>query len=174
MKRLPRNTGMTILEVAVVMVIIAIIASMLLPFLGSARSRAEEARCHANLRNLFVGASGYMQANGSWPQIPNALILSDQKEYARMWVAALKPYGIPYVTWICPTIQGALATPIATDDQDENYRVDYIGVSFDEEPSSPYPDIPYPWFVEKSGAHGRGNLFILSDGSTKSIEDLKP
>lgn len=168
------NGGMTILELAVVIVIIAILASMLLPLLSSFQTRAEEAKCLANLRNLYVGASGYIQANSSWPQVPNTLVASDAKTYAKMWVEALTPYGIPHQTWICPTVQRSLGTPLSTIDQAENYRVDYIGVSFDDKPSSPYPENPYPWFIEKAGFHGRGNLLILSNGSTTSLADLSP
>lgn len=172
MRSLPRTGGMTILELAVVMVIIAILASMLLPILSNLKTRADEAKCLANLRNLFVGASGYLQANSSWPQIPNDLIISDPKKYAKMWVTALSPFGIAHETWICPTIQQAIGLPLTEDDKDANYRVDYIGMAFDDQPSSPHPEDPYPWFVEKAGFHGRGNLLILSNGSTTSLKDL--
>ena len=173
MRTLRRTGGMTIMEVAVVMVIIAILASMLLPVVSSFNARAEEARCLANLRNLYVGATSYLQANSSWPQIPNDLIVSDPKTYAKKWVAALAPYGIPHVSWLCPTIQRGLSIPISDIEKDENYRIDYIGVSFDDKPTSPYPEDPHPWFVEKAGFHGRGNLIILSSGSTTSLKDLQ-
>jgi type II secretory pathway pseudopilin PulG len=163
---------MTILEVAVVLVIISILASMLLPVVSSYRARADEARCIANLRSLYVGASSYLQANGSWPQISNDLIASDAKTYAKMWVAALAPYGIPHQSWLCPTVQNSLNIPLAEIDKDENYRVDYIGVSFNDQPSSPYPEEPYPWFVEKAGFHGPGNLLIMSNGTTTSLKEL--
>ena len=164
---------MTLLELAVVMVIIAILASMLLPIVSSFNSRAEEARCLANLRSLYVGASSYLQGNSSWPQIPNDLIVSDSKAYAKQWVTALTPYGISHQTWICPSVQRSLGTPISEIEKDENYRVDYIGISFDDNPSSPYPEEAYPWFIEKAGFHGRGNLLILSNGTTVSLADLK-
>lgn len=163
---------MTILELAVVIVIIFIIASMLFPALSSFQSRANEARCTTNLKNLYVGASGYLQTNGSWPQIPNALIGKDDKTYAKMWVAALKPLGVPHETWICPAIQRNLGFPISSIEEEEKYRVDYIGIAFDEKPSSPYPEGGYPWFLEKAGFHGRGNLIILSNGTTTSLKDL--
>ena len=163
---------MTILEVAVVMIIIAILTSMLLPVVGSYRARADEAKCIANLRNLYGGASAYMQANGSWPQIPNDLIVSDGTKYAKMWVSALAPYGIPHESWLCPSIQSSLGIPLSAIDEDANYRVDYIGVSFDEKPSSPYPEPAYPWFIEKAGFHGPGNLLIMSNGSTTSLKEL--
>lgn len=172
MRSLPRTNGMTVLELAVVIVIIAILASMLLPLMSSFNSRAEEARCLANLRSLYLGAAGYLQANGSWPQISNDLISTDPKTYAKSWVTALTPYGIPHQTWICPTVQRGIGLPISSIDKDENYRVDYLGVSFDDQPSSPYPEEAYPWFLEMAGFHGGGNLLIMSNGSTTSLRDL--
>lgn len=166
------DRGMTVLELAVVMVIIAILASMLLPITAGMRTRAEEARCIANLKNLYIGAAGYLQANGEWPQIPNTLIKEDPQGYAKKWVSALSPYGIPHQTWICPTIQRQRGQPISSIEEEGTYRVDYIGMAFDEKPSSPYPPNPFPWFVEVAGFHGRGNLLILSDGSTTSVADM--
>ena len=167
-----RDRGMTILELAVVIVIIFIVASMLFPAFSSFQARTSEARCTTNLKNLFVGASGYVQTNASWPQIPNTLIGKDDKTYAKLWVAVLKPYGVPHESWICPTIQRNLGLPMSSVTQDENYRVDYIGIAFDDKPSSPYPENAFPWFVEKAGFHGRGNLLILSNGTTTSLMDL--
>ena len=174
MKPYPRQTnrGMTVLELAVVLVIIAILATMLLPLTAAMKARADEARCIANLKNLFVGASGYLQANGSWPQIPNTLIKDDPKGYAKKWVAVLSTYGISHATWICPTIQRQRREPMSSIEEDEKYRVDYVAMAFDEKPTSPYPKNPFPWFVEMAGFHGRGNLFILSDGSTTSLADM--
>lgn len=163
---------MTVLELAVVLVIIAILASILLPMTAGMRARAQEATCIANLKNLYVGASGYLQANGSWPQIPNALIKDDPKEYAKKWVSVLSPYGIAHATWICPTIQRARGESMSSIEDDATYRVDYAAMAFDDRPTSPYPNNPFPWFVEMSGFHGRGNLFILSDGSTTSLADM--
>ena len=163
---------MTVLELAVVMVIIAILVSMLLPITAGMRTRADEASCIANLKNLYVGAAAYLQANEAWPQIPNTLIKEDPQAYAKKWVSALSPYGISHKTWICPTIQRQRGQSMSTIEDEATYRVDYIGMAFDEKPSSPYPPNPFPWFVEVAGFHGRGNLLILSDGSTTSLADL--
>lgn len=167
-----RDCGVTVLELAVVVVIIGILASMLLPIFGGIQERALEATCFANLKNLYVGAASYLHANGSWPQIPNTLLASDPKSYAHRWVDVLKPYGIPHQTWICPTIQRKFAQPMSTIDDNDHYRVDYLGMAFDEKPSSPYPEKPFPWFVEQAGFHGRGNLMILSNGTTTTLADM--
>lgn len=164
--------GFTLLEVAVVIVIICILASMLVPLYSNMQDRSSEANCVANLKSLYVGASGYMQANQSWPQIPNTLIISDPVSYAKQWVKVLEPFGIPHQTWICPAMQRAYGKPMSTIEEDENYRVDYIGMAFGPEPHKPYPEKPFPWFVEKGGMHGRGNMLILSDGSVIATADM--
>lgn len=166
-----KNRGMTILELATVIVIIGILASMLIPMTAGIKARAEEATCVANLKNLFVAGKGYLQDNGSWPQIPNTLIKDEPKVYARKWVAALSTYGIPHKSWICPAIQRDRGEPMASIEEEEKYRVDYIAMAFDEKPTSPYPENPFPWFVEVAGFHGRGNLMILSNGTATSLKD---
>ena len=167
-----RLRGFTILEVVTVIVIIAILATMLLPIYSSFTARAEEARCLANLRNLYVAASGYLQADGSWPQIPAKLIIDDPKTYAKSWVAALAPYGIAHSTWICPTLQHTFGTSMDSLEKTENYRIDFIAAPFDDNPASPRNDPNHPWFIEKAGVHPRGNLLILANGTTTSLLDL--
>ncbi len=163
---------MTILELMVVIVIIAILASMLLPLYGAITARADEGRCLANLRSLYVAASGYLQAAGSWPQIPVNLISSDPHTYARTWVEALAPYGAPHTTWICPTIQRTMGIPIEAIEQTEHYRIDFIATPFDDNPASPRLNPTHPWFIEKAGVHSRGNLLILANGTSTSLLDL--
>jgi prepilin-type N-terminal cleavage/methylation domain-containing protein len=164
------NGGFTLLEILVVIVIIAILASMLLPVYAAFLSRMEETRCLANLRTLYLAGSGYLQANESWPQIDNKLITEDPKTYARLWVTALKPFGAPHSSWICPTLQKTFAFPMEAIDKDENYRIDFIGAGFDTNPLTPRISETFPWF--KAGVHRRGNLVILANGTTTSLQDL--
>ena len=166
--------GFTLIEVAVVMVIIGILATMLFPVISNYAARADQAKCVVNLRNLHVAASAYLQANNSWPQIPISLRTDDAKAYARQWVAALAPFGAPHAVWICPTAQREMRQPMDSLDKDENYRIDYIPVAFDDSPSSPHRWERFPWFIEKGDLHGRGNLIIFSDGSTAAYRDLVP
>jgi type II secretory pathway pseudopilin PulG len=163
---------MTILELAVVLIIVLILASMLLPLYTSYQGRMEETRCLANLKSLYVGASGYLLQNKSWPQIPNKLIIDDPKTYAKSWVATLAPHGIAHSSWICPTVQSKLQLPMDAISKDEHYRVDYIAAAFDEDENSPRRDPKFPWFVEKAGFHARGNVIILADGTTTALSDV--
>lgn len=167
-----RARAFTILEIMVVVVIICILASMLLPLFSSFKARADEARCLANLRSLYVAASGYIQGDGSWPQIPAKLFVDDPKTYARSWVSALAPYGATHATWICPTIQRNLGIPMDAIDKDENYRIDFIATPFNDEPAAPRASPTHPWFIEKAGVHPNGNLLVLANGTTTSLMEL--
>ncbi|SRR6266446_133599 len=170
-KRVSR--GVTILEVVVVIVIIAILASLLFPAFIQHRARAEEVKCLANLRSLYVAATGYLQAGSSWPQIPAQLVTTDPETFARNWVEALAPYGAPHVVWICPSIQTGLGISMdALESPDVEYRIDYMPISFDDNPASPWRWQKYPWFVEKGSPHSRGNLMIYGDGTELSLRDL--
>jgi type II secretory pathway pseudopilin PulG len=171
-QRRTSRRGATILELAVVMIIIVILASMLLPLYSGYQTRVEEARCIENLKNLYIAASGHLQANKSWPQIPTKLIAEDPKIYAKSWVEALRPYGAPHSSWLCPTLQRSLRLSLEAVEKDENYRIDYVGTPFDDNEASPRRSERAPWFIEKTGFHARGNLVILSTGSITSIRDI--
>lgn len=170
--RKQRAGGFTLIELAVVMVIVAILATMLLPMYSHYLRRADEMKCMANLRGLYVAASGYLQANGSWPQIPSALRLSEPKVHARNWVETLKPFGAPHNVWICPSAQREMGLTSEQYDSDQHYRIDFLPMAFNDQPSTPRRWPRFPWFVEKGNFHGRGNLIIFADGSTAAFKDV--
>ena len=160
----------TLLEIFITIVIIGILATLLLPVIAGVRARAQRVQCTANLRSLYVAAEAYLQQNGNWPQIAMTAddSESDEQDYAKAWIAALKPFGPSEKTWICPTIQGLLQNPDYM--KPENTRVDYIVMPFDDKPMTPHQWSRQPWFAEVGDVHGNGNLIIFTDGS---ISDLK-
>lgn len=56
----------TLVELLVVVAVIAVLISLLLPALGSARERGRSISCVNNLKQLFLGVGFYIDDNDSW------------------------------------------------------------------------------------------------------------
>ena len=160
----------TLLELTTVVFIVAILAVMALPVLGKLQRRAQVAACATNLKNLYVGANGYVQDHNGWPQIaaPDTRQGHDDA-YVTAWQAALAPYGITPRTWVCPELYRQHGRPDLS--LPANRSVDYLATTFDAKPRTPYEHSNMPWFVETTDAHGGGQLIIFSNGSVMSLKE---
>ena len=161
------DAGFTLLELATVIVVIAILATMMLGSMASFRARAEKVSCASNLRSLHAGVSSYIQSYQKWPQIEVRLLQANKKEYARQWVAALSPYGITQRSWVCPTQHRMLGEPDLT----REARADYNATPFDSRPRTPFQWSTQPWFVEHASVHDGGPLLIYPDGAVLSLSE---
>ena len=132
--------------------------------------RAPSVQCIANLHNLYIAADLCVQRNGAWPQITRGTAGSNRKDYANAWIIALLPFGLTRQTWICPTIQELLDNPDYS--QQQNARLDYMPMSFDDKPTTPHQWPLQPSFIEAANVHGHGNLLIVTDGSIAETKDL--
>jgi hypothetical protein len=157
------------MELMTVMVIMSILMVLLLKATDTMRARAEKANCVSNLKNLYTGTATYLVDRGQWPQIPAKLVREDAKEYARLWINSLAPYGMSQKNWICPTQHRSLNTPDLT--KDENRRVDYNATPFDSRPNTPYLWPRQPWFVEHASSHDGGPLLIMTNGKILTMEE---
>lgn len=157
---------MTLLELVTVLLIVAILAVLLLPLFGHLRSRAEFTSCTGNLKGLYVAASNYTTAAGHWPQISTKNV--GKPEYALAWYEALKPYGIGWSNWVCPSAQRHLKNPDLTDPK--KARIDYHATPFDKNPTTPLKWANQPWFAENGNFHGDGPLMIFAGGEVKSLQ----
>lgn len=153
------------LELATVIVIIAILAVLVIPIVAHLRGRAEVTSCTGNLKGLYVAAANYTTDAKQWPQIDTRQVR--KTEYAIAWYEALKPYGIDWINWVCPTAQRSLNNPDLT--KPKNARIDYHATPFDPHPQTPYKWAGQPWFIETGNFHGEGPLMIFTGSAVKSL-----
>ncbi len=151
-----------------VLLVISILAVVLLPVFPGLQARAQKVKCIENLHSLVGAANLYVQDNQHWPQI-SGNGYQDQT-VANLWIAALAPYGLSQINWICPAIQQALHSPDLS--QPENVRVDYLAMPFGAKPNAPFQHAKQPWFIETADVHGNGQEIIFPDGHVEEAIDL--
>jgi prepilin-type N-terminal cleavage/methylation domain-containing protein/prepilin-type processing-associated H-X9-DG protein len=175
--------GFTLLEIATVVVIIGILASLIYPVFKGFRGRAEAVKCAGNIKGLGVGVQAYMtDHSGCWPQIAVAKndgegnvdaspVSNRAKDLATQWIAALSPYGIAEATWHCPSMERQLKQ-LAKKEALDMKRIDYTPTIFDSKPESATKWPKHPWFVERAAIHGTGPNVLFADGSVSNLSEL--
>lgn len=96
-----RNSGFSLVELAIVMGIIGLLAVVATPSIGAMLDRANSARCASNLRNIGVAVQQYISDNDyRFPPIetdPPSL-----GNEGRTALETLEPYGITKAVLTCP------------------------------------------------------------------------
>ena len=90
-KSLSRRIGFTLVELLVVIAIIAMLVTLLLPAVQSAREAARMSSCKNNLRQLGIGLLNYDSAHGVFP-IGVYSGLNDFHEDGYGWATKLLPF----------------------------------------------------------------------------------
>jgi prepilin-type N-terminal cleavage/methylation domain-containing protein/prepilin-type processing-associated H-X9-DG protein len=93
MKACTGRRAFTLIELLVVVAIIAILASLLLPALASAKAKASATACLSNLRQLGIGCALYADDNRD--------TLPQSAHQRASWIGTLATYGLTNI-YRCP------------------------------------------------------------------------
>ena len=102
----PARAGFTLIELLCVIVVIAVLASMLLPTVGKVIERANNIKCQSNLRQIGVAVhAAATDHDNTFPIIefdPKNPAHADTSDGAKPLPEALAPYGIGPANLQCP------------------------------------------------------------------------
>jgi prepilin-type N-terminal cleavage/methylation domain-containing protein/prepilin-type processing-associated H-X9-DG protein len=105
----PFRGAFTLIELLLVIAIIAILASLLMPAVGTARQEADSIACASNLRAIGAACQLYLQDNNNiypciepMPKGPGSDTYPNVTAYQSM-VAAFGKYGVTTQTTQCPS-----------------------------------------------------------------------
>lgn len=151
------NNGFTLIELLVVIAIIAILASLLLPALSSAKSKAQATYCKNNLRQIGIAFLSYTQDNGSYPLFSRSWT-TDSKPTGVKWYNDINPAPQNWNTGIfrCPSYRGLVAdTQSCPDNHSTSFIFPSVG-SYGYNGGSATYDSQYLYGL--SGKHLKGPL----------------
>lgn len=164
----------TLIELLVVIGIIAILMTMLLPALKSARDMAKQLSCANNLKTMGTCVQFYTNDNnGFYPRVGGYGVLLPSGQ----WVGDIAPYleGQWNWGWSTDSAKSAEQIFICTSDQKElycgvNYKYNF-GFGFYSSTGNRYPDIAR--FAPKKGSmlDSPSEIVLIGDGKCNSDRD---
>jgi prepilin-type N-terminal cleavage/methylation domain-containing protein len=98
-----KQSAFTLLELLICIAIIALLASLLMPVLGSADRKAQSTACLSNLHQIGAGLEIYVDENND--HLPSCPLLPSQDTNAIPINIILAPYLQTNGVWKCPADQ---------------------------------------------------------------------
>ena len=168
-KRSQVSHGWTLIELLMVAVIVAALATIAFPAFSFLKEKAGFAACVSHLRSLHTCFTNYMLDNEMvWPQVPVEQFAASEDETKewKWWNDTLKPYGSSKALWICPA---------DSDTQDQmhaegvEFAGSYIPTEFDNVPNTAFKWSTQPWLLERGSLHGKkqGPNLLMPDGTVR-------
>ena len=153
-RNLIQQRGASLIEILVVLVIIALLATLSFPLASYFKAKASYAACVSSLTSIHGGFSSYLGDHQMiWPQVPENLEQDGEGDMlAKFWYEQLKEYGITKKTWICRADEDnkdILET-------DNHYESTYTVTQYDAQPNRAYQWVAQPWIIESGELHGKG------------------
>jgi prepilin-type N-terminal cleavage/methylation domain-containing protein len=107
-----KRTGLSLIELVVVIAIVGVLVGLLLPAVGAARERARSMQCQNRLRQLVLGlhahheTHGVTASSGDYPYLAWPARILPFIEQNDLWLLAERDYARQRSPFIPPTHEG--------------------------------------------------------------------
>ena len=172
MKDRRQESGFSLVEVLIVVVITAILITCAIPTYSFLRNKAGNATCISHLRVIGVSLNSYLLDHDNvWPQVPENL-LDEEEQEMKWWVSNLKSYGMAQKYLLCPSDEGAWEK---SKNGPDRFIGSYVITTFDDLPSTAFR-WNQPWVIERGSFHDPkvGPNMFMPDGSVQQGMSLMP
>lgn len=164
----------TLIEVLIVTLIVAILATLCVPLFSYLKARAQQVTCISHLKIMHNGFMGYMgDHEETWPQMPPGMNDAEEEQEWEWWYDQLKEYGVSKAHWLCPA---DVSSREKTYDVNGNFASSYIPTPFDALPNTAFRWGLQPWVMERGSLHGdkQGPNILMPDGTVRQGLSLFP